>query len=79
MKNSNLLKQIIKEEILKVLSEGENKKTWEVKFKYVDKDGRGTAEEEMTQEKKPTAGDIKVEFNKAYGKITDVISVKEKK
>jgi len=78
MKTSQL-KQLIKEEILQILSEGEGKKTWEVKFKYIDKDGRGTAEEEITQEKEPTLGDVKVEFNKMYGKIHDLISVKEKK
>ena len=78
MKNLNL-KQIIKEEILKILAEGEGKKTWEVKFKYIDKDDRGTAEEEITQEKEPTLGDVKVKFNKMYGKIHDLISVKEKK
>ena len=78
MKNSNL-KQIIKEEILKILSEGEGKKTWEVKFKYIDKDGRGTAEEEITQEKEPTLGDVKEKFNKAYEKVVKILSVKEKK
>ena len=79
MKNSNLLKQIIKEEIIKVLAEGEGKKTWEVKFKYSDKDGMGTADEKMTQEKEPTLGDVKEKFNKAYGKVVKIISVKEKK
>jgi hypothetical protein len=78
MKNLNL-KQIIKEEILKILSEGEGKKTWEVKFKYSDKDGMGTAEEEMTQEKEPTLGDVKEKFNKAYEKVVKIISIKEKK
>lgn len=79
MKNLNTLKQIIKEEIIKVLAEGEDKKTWIVKFKYSDKDGMGTDEETMTQEKEPTLGDVKEKFNKAYGKIVKIISVKEKK
>ena len=78
MKNSNL-KQIIKEEILKILSEGEGKKTWEVKFKYSDQGDMGTAEEKMTQEKEPTLGDVKEKFNKAYGKVVKILSVKEKK
>jgi len=78
MKNSNL-KQIIKEEILKILSETEEKKTWIIKFKYSDKDGMGTADEKMTQEKEPTLGDVKEKFNKAYGKVVKIISVKEKK
>lgn len=78
MKTSQL-KQLIKEEITKVLAEAEGKKTWEVKFKHSDKDGMGTAEETMTQEKEPTLGDVKEKFNKAYGKIVKIISVKEKK
>jgi len=79
MKNSNLLKQIIKEEIIKVLAEGEGKKTWEVKFKYSDQGDMGTAEEKMTQETEPTLGDVREKFNKAYGKVVKIISVKEKK
>ena len=71
--------QIIKEEILKILAEGEGKKTWEVNFKYSDQGDMGTAEETMTQEKEPTLGDVKEKFNKAYGKIVKIISVKEKK
>ena len=79
MKNLNALKQIIKEEILQILSEGEGKKTWIVKFKYSDQGDMGTEEEEMTSETEPTLGDVKEKFNKAYGKIVKIISVKEKK
>jgi hypothetical protein len=78
MKTSQL-KQLIKEEIIKVLSEGEGKKTWEINFKYSDQGDMGTAEETMTQEKEPTLGDVKEKFNKAYEKVVKILSVKEKK
>jgi len=78
MKNLNL-KQIIKEEILKILSETEEKKTWIVKFRYRDGNGKGNGEEEIELAHKPTLSDVKEKYNRAYGSIENLHSVEEKK